>query len=87
MTTTNNTPIDLTTFRVIHRALVRDARLLALVSAGWLDGPAPTTAQLRAIADHFDHYFALLHHHHEGEDEIIWPAVVESGGADRKSVV
>ena len=84
--TTKNTSIDLTTFRVIHRALVRDARLLALVSAGWLDGPSPTAAQLRAVADHFDHYFALLHHHHEGEDEIIWPAVVESGGGEQATL-
>jgi len=71
--------IDLTTFRVIHRAIVRDARLLATASAGFAP---PTAEKVRMVAEYMDHYLAALHHHHEGEDRVIWPGVAEgSAGA------
>jgi hemerythrin-like domain-containing protein len=74
--------IDLTTFRVLHRALVRDARLLATVSAAWAERPSLTAEQLRSVANYLDQYLALLHHHHDGEDRLIWAAVAESGERD-----
>lgn len=55
---------------VVHRALRREFRLLAdnvgRTPAGDRDRP-------ERLASHADLMIELLHHHHTGEDELLWP--------------
>ncbi|MGW6707392.1 hemerythrin domain-containing protein [Streptomyces sp. NPDC054956] len=58
---------------VIHRGLRREARLLVELVAAVAPGE---TARARVLADHFRDYRLGLHHHHQGEDEHLWPLLL-----------
>ncbi len=47
-------------------------------------GDVPPAAVERAghVADHLTFLLDALHHHHEGEDELIWPILMERAGDD-----
>jgi hemerythrin-like domain-containing protein len=55
---------------VVHRALRREFRLLADHIGRTAEGD---TAKAGRLAAHADLMIDLLHHHHTGEDELLWP--------------
>lgn len=67
-------PADTRDMLVVHTALRREFRLAAgLVRA-------TTTGDLkraRTVADHLGLIARLLHHHHGGEDRLLWPLLLE----------
>jgi hemerythrin-like domain-containing protein len=67
-------PIEVRDMRIIHetfrRAYEEAARLIRA-------NPTPSPARVTFLADHIDFGLNMLHHHHEGEDEILYPLLVE----------
>ncbi|MGB8196077.1 MAG: hemerythrin domain-containing protein [Acidimicrobiales bacterium] len=55
------------TFR---RAYNESARLIRA-------NPTPSAGRVTFLADHVDFGLSMLHHHHEGEDEILYPLLVK----------
>jgi hemerythrin-like domain-containing protein len=72
MSTTN--PIEVRDMAIIHetfrRAYDESARLIRA-------NPTPSPGRVTFLADHVDFGLTMLHHHHEGEDEILYPLLVE----------
>jgi len=66
-------PIDVRDMAIVHR-LFRQAYAEAarLVRAG----PAPSPGRVTFLADHIDFALAALHHHHEGEDALLYPKLI-----------
>ncbi|GAA3474828.1 hemerythrin domain-containing protein [Nonomuraea roseola] len=58
---------------IVHRVFRRETRLLVDLVAAVAPGD---TARAKVIADHFRIYRLGLHHHHEGEDELLWPPLL-----------
>jgi len=72
VSTTN--PIEVRDMRIIHETFRRAyEESAALVRAN----PTPSPARVTFLADHIDFGLTMLHHHHEGEDEILYPLLVE----------
>src|SRR5258708_5282228 len=69
---------------VVHRALRREARLLAELTAAVAPGD---TARARVLADHFRDYRLGLHNHHHGEDELLWPPLLARVDLDAEVVL
>jgi hemerythrin-like domain-containing protein len=57
---------------VIHRALRRDLDRLEVVSRSSMDD-----AQRAAVCRHVTWMLDFLHHHHTGEDEGVWPRLLD----------
>lgn len=70
----SESPIDVRDMKIIHetfrRAYEEAARLIRA-------NPAPSAARVTFLADHIDFGLTMLHHHHEGEDIILYPLLVE----------
>lgn len=64
---------------VIHRMFRREFALLPDLVAGVAHGD---TARARIVADHAAETMERLHRHHTGEDEMIWPRLLERDAAD-----
>ncbi|SDR72486.1 Hemerythrin HHE cation binding domain-containing protein [Nocardioides scoriae] len=62
--------VDTRDMVVVHTAMLREFRLLSGAVAGVADGDR---VQARVVEDHLRLVCDLLHHHHEGEDELLWP--------------
>jgi hemerythrin-like domain-containing protein len=72
MSTTN--PIEVRDMRIIHETFRRAYdEAAALLRAN----PTPSAGRVTFLADHIDFGLTMLHHHHEGEDEILYPLLVE----------
>jgi hemerythrin-like domain-containing protein len=72
MVTDRDKPADTTMMGVVHDALRRDlARLQTVLSAT----PPPDDDRRLGLADHTDWMMDFLHHHHQGEDDGLWPLV------------
>jgi hypothetical protein len=67
-------PIDVREMAIVHRTF-RDTynESARLVRAA----PTPTPGRVRFLADHIDFGIAMLHVHHEGEDELLYPKLIE----------
>ena len=66
--------VDVRDMFVVHTALLREFRLLAnAVADANPDHPRHRTA----LAGHLELLDDLLHHHHAGEDELLWPKLRE----------
>ncbi|RMI33441.1 hemerythrin domain-containing protein [Nocardia stercoris] len=65
--------VDTKKMEVVHRGLRRESRLLIELVAAVAPGD---TARARVIADHYRIYRLGLKHHHEGEDELLWPPLL-----------
>jgi hemerythrin-like domain-containing protein len=67
-------PIEVRDMRIIHETFRRAYEEAAqLIRAN----PTPSPARVTFLADHVDFGLNMLHHHHEGEDEILYPLLVE----------
>jgi hemerythrin-like domain-containing protein len=66
-------PIDVSSMAIVHRtfraAYDESARLVRA-------NPTPSAARVDFLADHIDFGLSLLHHHHESEDELLYPLLV-----------
>ena len=67
-------PINVRDMAIIHRTFRRtydeSARLVRAA-------PAPSPGRVTFLADHIDFAIAMLHVHHEGEDELLYPKLIE----------
>jgi len=67
-------PIDVRDMAIVHRtfrnAYEESARLVRAA-------PAPSPGRVTFLADHIDFTIAMLHDHHEGEDELLYPKLIE----------
>lgn len=62
--------------KVIHGAVRRDLDRLFDATGRFADGDA---ARAAALGRAWDNFHAQLHHHHHGEHEIAWPAMLALG--------
>ncbi|MGW4963467.1 hemerythrin domain-containing protein [Nonomuraea sp. NPDC004186] len=70
-------------FRITHRAMRGDARRLATLMSGLAAGEERADpARLDAIATFATKLCAGIHHHHQAEDNVLWPVIVRSAGAE-----
>ena len=67
-------PIDVRDMAIVHRtfrnAYEESARLVRAA-------PSPSPERVTFLADHIDFGIAALHHHHEGEDELLYPKLIQ----------
>jgi hemerythrin-like domain-containing protein len=67
-------PIDVRDMAIVHRtfrsAYEESARLVRAA-------PTPSPERVTFLADHIDFGIAALHHHHEGEDELLYPKLIQ----------
>lgn len=66
---------DLTIFHVTHRGMRTDSRRLAVALASLDERSAPR--QVEAMVRWFDGFLHYLQHHHQLEDTLFWPALLE----------
>ncbi|MER6575714.1 hemerythrin domain-containing protein [Nonomuraea sp. NPDC001023] len=70
-------------FRITHRAMRGDTRRLAEVMSAIAAGEQRAGQErLRAIATFTAKLCAGIHHHHQAEDNVLWPVIVRSAGAE-----
>jgi hemerythrin-like domain-containing protein len=66
-------PIEVRDMAIIHvtfrNGFTESARLVRA-------NPTPSAARVTFLADHIDFSLAMLHHHHESEDELLYPLLV-----------
>ncbi|QKT11520.1 hemerythrin domain-containing protein [Rhodococcus sp. W8901] len=87
-------PADTRVMGIVHSALRRDLARARDTLTSW---PAPFDAQRIAIADHLLWMMKFLHHHHESEDNHLYPLVrlrnqkayplLDEMNADHRSIV
>jgi Hemerythrin HHE cation binding domain len=66
--------INVRDMAIVHRTFRKAYDEAAgLVSAA----PAPSPGRVRFLADHIDFGIAALHHHHEAEDALLYPKLIE----------
>jgi hemerythrin-like domain-containing protein len=67
-------PIDVRDMAIVHRTFRKAYDEAAkLVRAA----PAPSPGRVTFLADHIDFAIAALHIHHEGEDELLYPKLID----------
>lgn len=69
---TLNPGVDVRDMVVVHTAMLREIRLAPAVVRLAQHG---TARQRQAAVAHVDLLCDLLHHHHTGEDELLWPVL------------
>lgn len=71
------------TMLLAHRAMVRDLDRVARTAEQLAKSPNPEQAV--ALREYVDKLFQLIEHHHEGEDEFLWPRLRKLG-ADEEAL-
>lgn len=72
----DSAPADTTIMGIVHDALRRDLdRLHRTLTTDLVE--SADTARRAAIAAHVEWMMDFLHHHHQGEDEGLWPLLFE----------
>ena len=67
-------PIDVRDMAIVHRTFRNSFTESAqLVRAN----PSPSPARVAFLSDHVDFGLGMLHHHHESEDEYLYPLLVQ----------
>ena len=67
-------PIDVRDMAIIHRTFRAGyAEAAQLVRAA----PTPSPERVRFLADHIDFAIAAMHIHHESEDELLYPKLIQ----------
>lgn len=75
MTTTESAPLtDVRDMLVVHRAFRREFRLAPRLVRAVVPGD---TSRAAVVADHARLILTGLHLHHSGEDELLWPKLLE----------
>ncbi len=69
---TGSPTLDTRDMVVVHDALRRE---LALMPPLVRDVGTGDLARTRVVADHVAFVMSLLHHHHQGEDRLLWPVL------------
>ncbi|MER6347560.1 hemerythrin domain-containing protein [Streptomyces sp. NPDC001595] len=69
---------------IVHRAFRREMRLLGELVAAVAPGD---TARAGILAGHFADVRTGLHNHHHGEDELLWPPMLERAGGRQREIV
>jgi hemerythrin-like domain-containing protein len=64
--------VDTRDMVVVHTAMLREFRLAPRVVSRVAAGD---TSRARVVESHLDLLCGLLHHHHSGEDELLWPVL------------
>ena len=66
-------PIDVRDMAIVHQTFRRvydeSARLVRA-------NPTPSAGRVTFLADHIDFGVGMLHHHHESEDELLYPVLI-----------
>lgn len=73
MPTTTSPPPDTRDMVLIHTFVRREFRLAGSLVRRVAEGD---TARAAVVADHLDFVGRFLHHHHEIEDELLWPLLL-----------
>ncbi|MEV4377906.1 hemerythrin domain-containing protein [Streptosporangium sp. NPDC049644] len=74
---------ELLGFQITHRAMRADTRRLAELAAQLAEGrQVADPARSRAIAEFITTLNQGIHHHHTMEDEVLWPVLERSAGAE-----
>lgn len=68
------TTVDTWEMVLVHRMFRREFRLLPELVRSV---PAGDTARARLVAEHAGLFVEGLHHHHTGEDELLWPLLLD----------
>jgi len=69
----STSPIDVRDMKIVHETFRRAYEEAAqLIRAN----PTPSPARVTFLADHIDFGLNMLHHHHEGEDTLLYPLLV-----------
>jgi len=67
-------PIEVRDMAIVHHAFRKTyAESALLVRAA----PTPSAKRVTFLADHIDFGISLLHHHHESEDTLLYPILIE----------
>lgn len=69
---------------VVHRVFRRESALLPRMVRAVPDGG---TGRAALIAGHFRDYELGLHHHHTGEDELVWPLLLARVDVEAETVL
>lgn len=71
-------PIDVRDMKIVHAAFRtsydESARLVRA-------NPTPSPARVAFLADHVEFGIGMLHHHHEAEDDLLYPILIERAPA------
>ncbi|MGW2937311.1 hemerythrin domain-containing protein [Streptomyces sp. NPDC001156] len=85
MTSTVDAPMaDVRDMYMAHTALRREFRLLPQLIRDVAPGD---TARTDVVAAHAELVCRILHIHHEGEDLLLWPKLLQRGGEEAASIV
>ena len=75
---TSTETVDVRDMIVVHTAMLREFRLLPALLRGT---SGADTGRRALVAGHIRFLCDLLHHHHEGEDELLWPLLEQRAPA------
>lgn len=65
------------TMLLAHRAMIRDLDRVQRTALDLAATPNPVRA--KALAEYLGKLATVIHHHHEGEDEFLWPRLRDAG--------
>jgi len=77
-------PVDLTIMFVVHHAFRRDLAAFARAAAAT---PTSDRAAWTALAERWELFSTVLHHHHTGEDTGLWPALMARVDAEGRATL
>ncbi|MEV8634153.1 hemerythrin domain-containing protein [Streptosporangium sp. NPDC051023] len=74
---------ELLGFQIAHRAMRGEARRLSVLATELAEGrQSADTNRAGAISAFIARMCATIHHHHMSEDEVLWPVIERSAGAE-----
>ena len=77
-------PVDMSMMYLMHHAFRRD---LAAFARAVPRTPLSDTATWRALLQRWEVFAEVLHHHHDGEDTWLWPALMEKADAAERETL
>jgi hemerythrin-like domain-containing protein len=77
MTTSTTTRVDTWEMVLVHRVFRREFRILPALIRAATPGD---TARAEVVGSHLANVAGALHHHHEAEDELLWPVMLDRVG-------